>query len=138
VVIVPEMVGNGLVIGGEAGAVEEVRRLVAELDHASVMVCLEVVVGEVPLGKTAGSAAAGQPGAEKTEPQQTPATPAQVEDLRRQMETMVVAQLTTLSNQRARVQIGRREPRITGTNMSQQRRFHTIQLELHFLRNAFC
>ena len=53
VVIVPEMVGNSLVIGGDADAVEEVRKLVAELDHASAMIRLEVVVGEVPIGETA-------------------------------------------------------------------------------------
>ncbi|MCX7425605.1 MAG: hypothetical protein NTW96_08290 [Planctomycetia bacterium] len=86
------------------------------------------------IGKTAGSAPAGQPGAEKTQPRQTPAAPAEVEDLRQQMTTILVAQLTTLSNQPARVQFGRREPRITGTNMSQQGRFHTIQLE-HLERN---
>ena len=49
VVLVPEAVGNRLLLAGPPDAVEEVRRLIEELDQPKAMLVLEVVVGEAPV-----------------------------------------------------------------------------------------
>jgi type II secretory pathway component GspD/PulD (secretin) len=103
------MISNSLVISGWPEAVEEVRKLVNELDQLRGMVLVDMEIGEAPAtaakeavpavapeGKT--SAAGGQLFlAEK---------PAHMEDIGR-------LQLTTLDNQAAFVHIGARVPRVT-------------------------
>jgi len=48
VVIVPHAAGNSLLIGGPCDAVDEVRKLVEELDRPATMVLLELVIAEAP------------------------------------------------------------------------------------------
>jgi type II secretory pathway component GspD/PulD (secretin) len=113
VVIVPDLVSNSLVIGGPTEAVDVVQQLVSKLDHAAAMIRLDVVVGEVPAAKT-------DPGA--------PAAP-RPEDIQQQMDVLIQAQLTALDNQPASLHVGRREPRITSSAITQQGRTNSFVLE---------
>ena len=51
VVVVPEAIGNSLLIGGPPDAVDEVCKLVEELDRPATLVLLEVVIAEAPAGE---------------------------------------------------------------------------------------
>jgi type II secretory pathway component GspD/PulD (secretin) len=123
VVIVPEALSNSLVIAGPPDVVEEVRKLVEQLDRPAVMVRLEVLLVEIPAtGKAAktgpkpeGKRAAG----ESTETLRPDALPQNAEILAR-------GELTTLDNQPAYLKIARREARITAVNMSQAGRSNSI------------
>jgi type II secretory pathway component GspD/PulD (secretin) len=107
VVIVPDVLSNSLVIGGPAAAVEKVQELVAKLDHVAALVRLEVVIGDVPVGQA----------------------DARPEEVRKRMDVLVQAQLTTLDNQPAFLQVGRREGRITGAVSSPVGRTNTVTTE---------
>jgi hypothetical protein len=50
VVVVPEAIGNSLLIGGPPAAVDEIRQLVEELDRPVALVLLEVVIAQAPAG----------------------------------------------------------------------------------------
>jgi type II secretory pathway component GspD/PulD (secretin) len=65
------------------------------------MVWLEVLVGDVPIKAAKTAASEGKLGPE---------------EIRRQMEVLIRAELTAVENQPAFVQVGRREARITGTS----------------------
>jgi hypothetical protein len=79
---------------------------------AAAMIRLEVVLGELPAAKTGGDAP-------------TPSA----EELRKQMEVLFRAELATLDNQPAFVQVGRREPRITGVIINNTGRTNSITLD---------
>ena len=94
VVIVPEVIGNCLLISGPPAAVEEVRRLVSEIDRPAPSVRLEVQISEVlsdkekkaPDAAAAKDKTAGDESS-KTSPEQTEEGP------------IVRAELSTLDNQ---------------------------------------
>lgn len=81
VVIVPDVTVNCLFLSGPPAAVEEVRRLVSEIDRPASMIRLEV-------------------------------------QLTQEKEPLMQAELYTLDNQKAYIQFGRQEPRITGATFS--------------------
>jgi len=115
VVIVPDVVSNCLIVAGPIEAVDEVRKLVDALDRAPVMIRLEVVLGDVPMASIPAAEAGG-----KADPAKVQASVAGAKELRKQMEVLFQAQLTTLDNQPARLQVGRREPTIASvmTNLT--------------------
>ncbi|MHB1033918.1 MAG: type II secretion system protein GspD [Pirellulales bacterium] len=122
VVIVPDPIGNSLILSGAPDVVEEVRHLVDELDHPAVMVRLEVVIAEVPVekakapaeAKAEGKAEAKDDGKETKRPADALAQLAQVPG---EMEVVVRAQLTSLDGQQASLRVGQRQGRVTGTNL---------------------
>ena len=79
---------------------------------AATMIWLEVVLGELPAVKPGGDAPA--PG---------------TEEFRKQIEVLFRAELATLDNQPAFVQVGRREPRITGVTINNAGRTNSITLD---------
>jgi len=111
VAIVPQTISNSLVISGAPDAVEEVRKLVDELDQFHGLVQLEMEMGEVPAG-TARPVVEGP----KTEGALSAAvTAGQFRLLEKppHMETVARVRLTTLDNQPALAQMGARVPRVT-------------------------
>ncbi|MGA2796936.1 MAG: secretin N-terminal domain-containing protein [Thermoguttaceae bacterium] len=95
VAIVPEVIGNCLIISGPPAAVDEVRRLVSEIDRPPAMVRLEVQLTEAVSDsdkKTTEKTAEGK--------------------------ILMHAELSTLDNQTAKIQFGRQESHITGVSMS--------------------
>ena len=135
VAIVPEMIGNSLIVSGPPDAVEEVGQLLEKLDQSAAMVRIEVIIAEVPAA--AGSPPAGKPPAA---PDQKPATGSaakkahgagqlRVVEKPEQMEPLVSAQLTTLANNPAYCQMGKREPRITGSHMMPTGRVSSVTME---------
>ena len=121
VVIVPDVVGNSLVIGGPPDAVDEVRKLAEQLDHPAVMVRVEFVLVEVPAGDQR-AATGPKPDAKAPEALCPDAMP-------KGSEILVRAELTTLDNQPAHLQVGRRTPRITGGSISQMGMVNSVTLE---------
>lgn len=124
VVIVPEVIGNNLIVSGPPEAIEEVGRLIEDLDRPAAMVRLEVVIAEAPagpLGDATSSASAEKKGVAEAKAasgkefgaQQLHAVPTPDE-----MEVLIRGQLTTLDNQAAFLQMGQRVPRVTGTSVS--------------------
>jgi Flp pilus assembly secretin CpaC len=99
--------------------------LVAQLDHAAVMIRLEVIVGDVPTAKAEGGIPVAEAGG-KADSAKTPANAARPEEIRQQMEVLIQAQLTTLDNQTAHLQLGRREPTITAVMMNQTGRTNSV------------
>ena len=112
-VIVPETIGNSLVVAGTPEALDEVGKLIASLDRAPAMVRVEVVIGDV--------ATADLPAAEagaKTDADKVRASVVGVEEAQKKMDVLFRAQLTTLDNQPASLQSGRCEPTIASVNIS--------------------
>ena len=128
VVIVSDTVSNSLVVGGPIEAVDVVRKLVAELDHAARMILLEVVIGDVPPAKSE-SGTSGDIQSSKADEGRRQAGTARPEDIRHEMEILIQAQLTTLDNQPAYLQVGRREPRIMSANVTPQGRTNSFTVE---------
>ena len=112
-VIVPDVISNCLLVSGSTEAVDEVRKLVAELDRAAVMIRLDIVMGDVPTA----SIPAAEPGAQSDQAKVQIDTAGGAE-LRKQMEVLFQAQLTTLDNQPAHLQMGRHAPTISADSMS--------------------
>ena len=95
VVIVPEPICNCLIISGPPLAVEEVRRLLNEIDRPPAMVRLEVQLTEAVSDsdkKTSEKTAEGK--------------------------ILMHAEMTTMDNQTAKIQFGREESHITGVSMN--------------------
>jgi type II secretory pathway component GspD/PulD (secretin) len=113
VTIVPNTFGNCLVVSGSTEAVETVRKLVAQLDRAAAMVRVEVVMGDVPMAKAEAAEAGGRADSPKIR-----VSAAGVDEMRKQMEVLFQAQLTTLENQPSYLQVGRREPTVASVNVS--------------------
>ncbi len=107
VVIVPDTINNSLVVAGATEAVDVVRQLAAQLDHAAAMIRLELVMGDVPAAKVAHGADA----------------------VRNEMEVLVQTELTTLENQPAFVQVGRLEPHITAVTGTKEGRINSTTLD---------
>jgi type II secretory pathway component GspD/PulD (secretin) len=126
VVIVPDMISNSLVIGGPSDAVEEVRQLVAELDHPAVMIQIEATIMEVPAEQTKSETGVSQPEGKKRQGKARLLAPGEMPE---KGEVLVRVQLMTLDNQQAHVQMGRREPRITSSQTSQYGRVNSTTLE---------
>ena len=99
VVIVPEAIGNSLLIGGPPDAVDEVRKLVEELDQPAVMVLLEVVIAEAPAGEV---------------------KPAQTKTLAR-------VRLVAANNKQASVAFGRKEPIIKDIVVTQAGQINSVE-----------
>jgi type II secretory pathway component GspD/PulD (secretin) len=107
VAIAAEPISNSLLLGGPADAVEQVAKLVEQLDQPPAMVMLEVVLGEAP-----ADVLSMKPTAE-TKPAANSAMRRLMEKPER-MEVVSRARLVTLDNQPAYVEIGRVEGVITG------------------------
>jgi type II secretory pathway component GspD/PulD (secretin) len=125
VVIVPDAVSNSLVIAGPVDAVGEVRELVEQLDYSAGMDSIEVAIGDAPLDETrpAGAKPPAKAAAGKAASQLH-----QIEKPKN-MEIAVRARLMTMDNQPAFLHVGRREPRVTGTTVSQSGTVNQVQLE---------
>jgi type II secretory pathway component GspD/PulD (secretin) len=111
--IVPEVVSNCLVVAGPSELVHKVEALIDKLDRAAVMIRLEVLMGDVP--------AAIVPAAEagtRADLHTVHASVADAEEARKKMEVLFQAELSTLDNQPACLNAGRREPTISAVNMS--------------------
>jgi type II secretory pathway component GspD/PulD (secretin) len=108
-------VSNSMVISGPPDAVEEVRKLLEQLDQSPGQLLLEMEIGETPLddAKPAEGPAPGDksPAAAKAEALRLAQRPAK-------METIGRVRLNTLDNQPAFVLMGARVPTITGTAVS--------------------
>jgi type II secretory pathway component GspD/PulD (secretin) len=126
VVIVPDAISNSLVIGGPPDAIDEVRQLVAELDHPALMVQVEAAILEVPAEQAKSDKGASQAEDQKRPGKARILAPGEMPE---HGELLAHAQLTTLDNQRAFVQMGRREPRITNSQISQNVRINSTTLE---------
>jgi type II secretory pathway component GspD/PulD (secretin) len=100
VAVVADTISNSLVVGGAPEALAVVRRLAAQLDRAAVMVRLEVVLGETLAKSEKGGSIVG------------------AEEIRKHMDVLARAELTTLDNQPAFVQVGWRVPQITATTVT--------------------
>jgi hypothetical protein len=111
--IVPDTVSNCLIVSGSAEAVNEVKSMVAQLDRAAMMVRLDVVLGDVPMASAPVAGAGAKATATKLL-----TNPADAKDLRKQMEVLFEAQLTTLDNQPACLKASRVEPSISSVSMS--------------------
>jgi len=110
--IVAEPAGNSLVLGGPADAIEEVKRLVAQLDRPAPMVALDVVLANAP---RAEAAAAPEP---RDKPAPAAAAPLRVVARPATMEVLANARLTVLGGTAAQLQLMLREATITGTMIS--------------------
>jgi type II secretory pathway component GspD/PulD (secretin) len=109
--IVPEPVSNSLLISGRPPLVDEVQKLVSDLDTAPPTVLIEVVIGEAPAGNA-------KP-AEGAKPDSKAPASASSGTFRAvakppQMETTARLQLATLDNQAAFMHIGQRIPLFAG------------------------
>jgi type II secretory pathway component GspD/PulD (secretin) len=113
VVLVPESIGNRLLIAGPPDAVEEVRRLIEELDQPPGMLVLEVVLGEAPVSQ---EKPAGSRKSERKPSSAGPAAQVRVVERPPQMETIGRGRLTTMDNQPAQIQIGTRVPGFRGAS----------------------
>jgi hypothetical protein len=112
-VIVPDVVSNSLIIAGPTELVRAMETLIDSLDRAPVMIRLEVVMGDVP---TVDLPAAE--GGAKADREKVRASVVGVEEARKKLEVLFRAQLTTLDEQQAYMQAGRRESTISSVNMS--------------------
>jgi len=110
--IAAEPAGNSLVLGGPADAIEEVQRLLAQLDRPASMVALEVVIANAP---RAEAAAAPEP---RGKPAAAPAGPLRVVARPATMEVLAHARLTVLGGTAAQLQLMLREATITGTTIT--------------------
>jgi len=97
IAIVPNVAGNSLLVSGPPKLVEEVGKLIDELDRPRVMVRIEIAIGEV-----------GEKG---------------------KLEVLSRAELTTLDNQSARLQMGRREPRVVGRTVTSKGTANNVTME---------
>lgn len=99
VVLVPDKLGKSLLIGGPREAVEEVCRLVEELDRPAVMVLLEMVLAEAPAGNTQAA----------------------------QTKTLARFRLVATNNQTASLAFGSREPALTGVTVTPTGTVSTVE-----------
>ena len=135
IVIVPEATGNSLIVSGPPEAVEEVGRLIKDLDHPAAMVRLEVVIARSPTGPSA--AATSPPSTANKTDAATKTTPAkkfggeqlQVVPKPDELEVLVRGQVTTLDSQPAFLQMGQRVPRVTGTTAGPTGTTSSVSLE---------
>ena len=117
-VIVPDAVGNSIVVSGPPEAVEEIGQLIETLDHPAAMVRLEVVIVETP-AEPSGAVATKDSGGDQLRAVPKP----------EYMEVLVRGELTTLDNQPAFLQVGRRESRLVGVAMNAMGRTNSISPE---------
>jgi hypothetical protein len=113
VVIVPEPMGNCLFVSGPPAAVEEVRRLVTEIDRRPSIVSLEVQISEVSSEKEKKTPDADAPKSKIAEDESPKKPPDKTEE-----GPLMHMELSTLDNQTAYVQFGRQEAHITGSSSS--------------------
>ncbi len=125
VIIVPDSITNCLIISGAPDAVEEVQKLVTELDRRPGQIMLEMEIGEVPAGATkaaeAGAKSDAAPAAEggRFRLIEKPANMGSIGRLC----------LTTMDNQAAFAQLSGRIPRITSTTTTNTGRVNNVTLE---------
>lgn len=108
VVIVPDVLSNSLILSGSPEVVSEVQRLAEQLDRPAVMVRLEFVLVRLPAGDKPAGKGSGTKRSETLDRNSLP----------EQSEIVVRGELTTLDNQKARLLVGRNEPRITSSNVT--------------------
>jgi type II secretory pathway component GspD/PulD (secretin) len=108
VVIVPDAVSNSLLIGGPPESVQEAVRLLEQLDRPAAMVVLEVLIAEAPV-------------AEPPKPEAKSAAPGgglRLLGKPERMEVVSRVRLATLDQQKASVQVSRKEATVTGTSVT--------------------
>ena len=110
-----------MILGGPAGVVEEARRLADELDRPAAIIHVEVLIGQAPADAIKPSPAASQQAA--AEPQ------VRVVEKPEKLEILCRARFSTLNEQPADVQMGRRVPRITGTTASPRGTTNSVEYE---------
>ncbi|MGD0516275.1 MAG: secretin N-terminal domain-containing protein [Thermoguttaceae bacterium] len=112
VVIVPEVLSNCLIVSGPPAAVDEVRRLVSEMDRPAVVVRLEVQLTEVVSDKEKKAADDSDAAKSKTADDTTSKkSPEKTEE-----GPLMHAEFSTLDGQQAYIQFGRTEAHIRGTS----------------------
>jgi type II secretory pathway component GspD/PulD (secretin) len=121
VVIVPEMLSNSLVLAGPPDAVEEVRQLAEQLDHAAVLVYLEVLIAEAPAAEIKPSKPEEKPGADPDAGQ------ASLLEKPEKMTVLSRATLTTLSGQGASLDISRSDAQMAQTYATPRATAHSAQ-----------
>lgn len=109
-VIVPDVMGNNLILSGPPEAVQEMGQLIEKLDHPPAMLRLEVVIAE-------GPSAAGSLPARASGHKAEPASKSAGQRLQRvptpeQMEVLFRGEFSVLDNQPAHLQMGRRQARV--------------------------
>jgi type II secretory pathway component GspD/PulD (secretin) len=114
VVLVPDVLGNLLLLAGPPDAVKEVQRLIEELDQPPGMLVLEVVVGEAPVSQE--TPAAGSREAEGKPSAGGPAAQVRAVERPPKMEIIGRGRLTAMNNQSSQIQIGTRVPPVAGTS----------------------
>ncbi len=120
VVLVPEMSSNSLVISGSPEAVEEVRQLADQLDRPAAMVQLEVVLEQSAAAAWCADAARRSKRPRKSR-HARPSLP--------EPRFSACAMITTLSGQRASLQIGRSEGTIAGVSMTRGGMVNQVRYE---------
>jgi type II secretory pathway component GspD/PulD (secretin) len=110
VVIVPEVLGNCLIVSGPPAAVEEVRHLVSEIDRPAPIVRLEVQLKEVVLDKDKKAADSDDAKSKTADDVTSKKAPEKTRD-----EPLIQAELSTVNGQQAYIQLGRTETRVTGS-----------------------
>ena len=119
--IVADAVSNSLIFGGPTSAVEEARRLADELDRPAAIIHVEVLIGQAPVDAIKPSPAARQQaGAESR---------VRVVEKPEKLEILCRARFSTLNEQPADLQMGRRVPRITGTTASPRGTMNAVEYE---------
>jgi len=121
--IVAEPVGNQLVLGGPAAAVEEIVGLVAQLDRSAAMVVLDVVLADAPMDQT--GEAAVTPG---SKPAGGAGGGLRVVARPEKMEVLAHARLAVLAGLSAHLQVGGQKGRISGTTLTKAGQVNMIDL----------
>ena len=111
-VIVPDAISNCLLLSGPTAAVDEVKRLLIDLDKPRTMVRLDVQINEQSADKgkkppDAGSAESKTANADASK---------KTADKTEEGNLLLSAEVVTLDNQPAYIKIGRQEPHITGVS----------------------
>jgi type II secretory pathway component GspD/PulD (secretin) len=120
-IIGAEATSNSLILAGPASAVAEASRLVDELDRPAALVHLELLIGDAPVDAVkpapAGDRQAATEGAVR------------VIEKPEKLEVHFQAKFSTINQQPVHLQMGRREPHVTGTSTSPRGTARTVEYE---------
>jgi hypothetical protein len=118
--LVPETVGNSLMLRGTREKVEQARRLLDQMDRPPAMVRLEVEVVEVDRAKA-------KKAEEATEEEKAADKAVKEAGERPDGGTVLLhAVITTLDNQTAQIMIGRNEPQVSGSMSGPRGQTNTV------------
>jgi type II secretory pathway component GspD/PulD (secretin) len=122
-ILVPDRIGNNLLLRGDALAVKQITAMIEELDRKPRTVLVEVVIASATCEKKPGRIAIRGDGTTTAEEM--------LEALGQQGEMQVLAraQLSAINIQPAYIQVGRQEPRVTGVMQSARGQARQVQME---------